>query len=130
MIYKKMLTAIAAILSFLFCCAFSSNSLKENVSEGVRIIIRQKPTEGHDAPRSDYNPFSAELLDYVVLLTVDSDLGDAEVTLSSVEGDCYYTVFDTADGSIILPINGNIGDSYTITIVTFDNLIFEGEFYL
>lgn len=96
------------------------------------ILITHRPhTPTGNAPRSiTENPFSAELLDMGVLLFADSDWGDAEVTLSSVEGDYYYTVFDTSDGAIVLPTNGDIGDSYTITIVTSGGLIFEGEFYL
>jgi len=103
----------------------------EETIDGEIIRIRQLPNSQTDAPRSETtSPFFAELLDMGVLLFADTDWGDVGVTLSSIEGDYYYTVFDTSDGAIVLPTNGDIGDSYTITIVTSGNLIFEGEFYL
>ena len=107
------------------------NSLPSPVLSGTTPIkIISKPIEAPTQPRTPtYNPFYAELTDFGVLLTADSDWGDATVTLSSLEGDYYQTIFDMADGSILLPVNGDAGDYYTLSIFI-DNLEFEGEFIL
>lgn len=95
------------------------------------IIIRQKPPTPGNAPRTIEDiPFYGELTNLGVLLVADTDWGEATVTLSSLEGDYYQTVFDMADVSILLPVNGNAGDSYTLTIVVENGLAFEGEFIL
>ena len=87
--------------------------------------------QGRSAPRTIEDiPFYAELTNLGVLLVADTDWGDATVTLSSLEGDYYQTVFDMADVSILLPVNGDVGDSYTLTIVVENGLAFEGEFIL
>lgn len=103
-----------------------------SVLSGVRqIIIYPKPSEAPTQPRTPvYNPFAAELTNLGVLLTADTDWGDATVTLYSLEGDYYQTTFDMADVSIMLPVNGNVGDSYTLTIAVENGLEYEGEFYL
>lgn len=99
-------------------------------AEGVQIVIRHRPGAQGNAPRGgEENPFYAELTNYGVLLLADSDWGNATVTLSSLEGDYYQTTFDMADGSILLPVNGDAGDSYTLSIII-GSLEFEGEFYL
>lgn len=96
---------------------------------GRTILITPRPPSPN-APRTPaYNPFYAELTDLGVLLLADSNWGDATVTLSSLEGDYYQTTFDMADGSILLPVNGDAGDSYTLSIII-GSLEFEGEFYL
>lgn len=113
-----------------FCTAF--NVCNAEQMRGRIILIGQRPTNPvGNGPRSQTeNPFSAELLDAGVILMAGADWGDVDVTLSSLEGDYYQTIFDMADGAILLPINGNNGDSYTITIVTPGDIVFEGEFYL
>lgn len=113
-----------------FCTVF--NVCNAEQMRGRIILIGQRPTNPvGNGPRSQSeNPFSAELLDTGVLLMAIADWGEVDVTLSSIEGDNYQTIFDMADGAILLPINGNIGDSYTITIVTPGDIVFEGEFYL
>lgn len=102
-----------------------------SVLSGVRqIIISPKSSEAPTQPRTPaYNPFYAELTEYGVLLAADSDWGNATVTLSSLEGDYYQTTFDMEDGSILLPISGDAGDSYTLSIAI-GGLEYEGEFYL
>ena len=103
-----------------------------SVLSGVRqIIIYPKPSEAPTQPRTPvYNPFAAELTNLGVLLTADTDWGDATVTLYSLEGDYYQTTFDMADVSIMLPVTGNVGDNYTLTIAVENGLEFEGVFYL
>ena len=109
----------------------ASNSIPSTVLSGTTPIkIYPKPIQVPTQPRTPaYNPFYAELTDVGVLLLADSNWGEATVTLSSLEGDYYQTTFDMADGSILLPVNGDAGDSYTLSIVI-GGLEFEGEFYL
>ena len=110
----------------------ASNSHPSSVLSGVTPIkIYPKPTQVPTQPRTPaYNPFYAELTQLGVMLVADSDWGEASVTLSSLEGDYYQTTFDMADGTILLPVNGNDGDSYTLTISIESGLDFEGEFVL
>ena len=56
-----------------------------------------------------------------------SPVGEVDVFLVSTAGDYYSTVFDTQDGSIILPISGDAG-TYTINVTTPDGQEYEGEF--
>lgn len=96
---------------------------------GRTILITPRPPSPN-APRTlAYNPFYAELTDLGVLLLADSNWGEATVTLSSLEGDYYQTTFDMSDGSILLPVNGDAGDSYTLSI-EISGLEFEGDFIL
>lgn len=110
----------------------ASKSIPSTVLSGTTPIkIYPKPIQVPTQPRTPaYNPFYAELTDLGVLLLADSNWGEATVTLSSLEGDYYQTIFDMADGSILLPVNGDSGDSYTITIILESGLEFEGEFCL
>ena len=125
------------ILSFLCCLivtaasfnpkalAFDNNACGDNT-----IIIHEVSNDLPGAPRSIV-PFSAEyddLLNSVVLSCVD-DCGEVSVTLVSTAGDWYQTVFDTEDGSIIIPASGDSGH-YTLTIVTSDGATYVGEFVL
>lgn len=96
------------------------------------ILISQRPTTPTgNVPRGNVEiPFSAELTNMGVLLVANTDWGAATVTLFSLEGDYYQTLFDMADGAILLPINGNYGDSYTIEISVEEGQEFEGTFIL
>lgn len=125
--HKTIFYTLVILISFLS----SFTILKGNYSPdgtGTTIILRPRNNGQGNAPRSQ--PFSAILYDYSVILSAASDLGSVNVTLSSAEGDYCHTIFDTADGAILLPVNGNTGDNYTITIVTNDGIIYEGNFYL
>ena len=112
--------------------AFRGIVSAETVSaSGVEITLKGKPHPQTGRPRMPaYNPFYAELTDLGVFLSADSDWSEATVTLSSIEGDYYQTVFDTANGSILLPVNGNAGDSYWLTISVENGNEIEGEFNL
>lgn len=124
-----------------FICAIVWLAMTMNLSSAINvceaeqlrgrtILITPRPPSPN-APRTPaYNPFYAELTDLGVLLLADIDWGDATVTLSSIEGDYYQTTFDMADMSILLPVNGDAGDSYTLTIFVENGLAFEGEFIL
>lgn len=123
---------VATLFAVLLCLSGAYVSFGHcKIAEGVQIVIRQRPKTQGNAPRGDvYVPFYAELTNLGVLLTADTDWGEATVTLYSLEGDYYQTTFDLADISIMLPVNGNEGDSYTLTIVEESGLEFEGAFYL
>ena len=76
-----------------------------------------------------YNPFYAELENGNVVLGSFSYYGTVEISLTSTAGDNYSTVFDTVDGTILIPISGNTGD-YILLITTASGLEFIGEFSL
>ena len=92
------------------------------------ILLYQKP-EPVDNPRSEA-PFTAWLDGTdVELYSADATYGTVGVYLFSTAGDLVSTCFDTATGSITIPISGLSG-SYTIIITTSDGLVFEGQFVL
>lgn len=94
------------------------------------IILPDEPDEYLSRSQSQ-QVFYAEYNDIwssVVLSCVD-ECGDASVTLVSTAGDWYQTVFDTEDGSIIIPASGDSGH-YTLTLVTSDGATYVGEFVL
>lgn len=126
--HKTLFLALAA-----FASLFSGSLLANTASSsdvGV-IFLSNKSNVRPERPRTPvYNPFYAELTEIGVLLVADSDWGEASVTLSSLEGDYYQTTFDMADGTILLPVNGNDGDGYTLTISVENGLEFEGDFVL
>lgn len=98
--------------------------------EGDDIIIKQRPDNPIGGPRSSSQTvFFASLEDYYVLLGSYTPCGDVDVTLSSTAGDFYTSVFDSQNGTTILPISGNSGH-YTITLITEQGQIFDGEFYI
>ena len=74
-------------------------------------------------------PFRAYVLDSYVVLSCASSIGNAVVTLTSTAGDDYETVFNTAYGTIIIPISGNSG-SYRLDIVLPSGAAYYGEFVL
>lgn len=128
MLHKKLFKTLVVFATVLCGVAFAHGM---NCSDGVVIIIREKPNTQPERPRNlVYVPFYAELTNLGVFLVADSDWGDATVTLYSLEGDYYQTTFDMADVSIMLPVNGNVGDNYTLTISVENGLEYEGEFYL
>ena len=79
-------------------------------------------------PRTpDSIPFYAELESGYVLLGSFSSCGIVDVSLTSTAGDDYSTVFDTANGTIIIPVSGITGD-YTLLITTASGMDYIGEF--
>ena len=99
-------------------------------ADGQTITIRVLPDNPQRPNRTEI-PFFAEyndVLNSVVLSCVD-ECGDVSVTLVSTAGDWYQTVFDTEDGSIIIPASGDSGH-YTLTLVTSDGATSVGEFDL
>lgn len=105
-----------------------ASPVKQNDGETIVIIADSVIPPG--APHAPvYNPFFATLESGFVLLGSYSCYGTVNVCLTSTAGDDYSTVFDTADGAIIIPISGNAGD-YTLLITTASGLEFVGEFVL
>ena len=95
-----------------------------------QIIIVQSSTIPPGSPRMPaYNPFYAELENGNVVLGSFSYYGTVEISLTSTAGDNYSTVFDTVDGTILIPMSGNTGD-YILLITTAFGLEFIGEFSL
>ena len=98
---------------------------------GHIIIITPKP-DPEDDPRSPINnPFFAELMDgsNSVLLGTTDNIGIVYVQIVSTAGDSIGTYFDTSDGTIVIPISGNVG-YYTLTITLSGNHYFVGEFVI
>lgn len=100
-----------------------------HVKESNPVIdITKKPTGSGTRPRSiDDVQLFAVVCDTYVQVYSDSNIGEVDVLLVSTAGDYYSTVFDTQDGSIILPISGDAG-TYTINVTTPDGQEYEGEF--
>lgn len=130
----KNMNLLCGLALFVATICLTSAQTVDNVNQtdGATILIVRRPTnpQGNSPRNLITTPFSAELLEFGLFLSADADCGDVDVTLSSLEGDYFNTTFDTADGAILLPVNGNTGDNYTITIVTNDGIIYEGNFYL
>ena len=74
-----------------------------------------------------FNPFSAYRINTTVVLASDTSYGLVSVTLISTAGDYYTTVFDTEDGSILIPISGDPGD-YTLLLADSNGKTFVGYF--
>ena len=97
-------------------------------SDGEEIWLHPKPTNPQGTPHMPaYVPFYAEFGNGNVLLGSYSNLGTVDVSLTSTAGDDYSTVFDTSNGTIIIPISGLTGD-YTLLITTLSGAEFIGEF--
>lgn len=125
---KRTFVLVGIITTLAFCGIVSAETVS---ASGVEITLKGKPHPQTGRPRMPaYNPFYAELTELGVLLSADSDWGTATVTLTSLEGDYYQTTFDMGDGSIMLQVNGNAGDSYWLTISVENGNEFEGEFNL
>lgn len=121
---------IAFIIAFIIGCfaSYSSSASLMKQLDGENIRIFQKPTIPQGAPHMPaFNPFYAELESGSVLLGSLSSCGIVDVSLTSTAGDDYSTVFDTADGTIIIPVSGITGD-YTLLITTASGVDYIGEF--
>ncbi len=57
----------------------------------------------------------------------DYDIRKRCNSMRNTAGDFFQTVFDTEEGSILIPISGNPGN-YTLMLVMASGLVFEGEF--
>ena len=120
-----MAIVLVAILPALLnaTAGFSTNS-----KDGTVILIEPR-NDSHDGePRGPvFNPFTAYLLNNTVVLESDMSYGLVNVILVSTAGDYYSTLFDTEDGTILIPVSGNSGD-YSILITTLSGAQFIGTF--
>ena len=117
-------------MAFILGCfaSFSSNASLIKKPDGENIRIFQKPTIPQGAPHMPaFNPFYAELESGYVLLGSFTSCGIVDVSLTSTAGDDYSTVFDTANGAIVIPISGYTGD-YVLIITTSAGTEYIGEF--
>lgn len=124
-------TKISAFVCSLTACIMLTSQLTHANPGSIIIIVQQDPViTPIGAPRSPVNiPFFAELMDEYVVLGASCFCGTASVQLTSPTGDDYFSLFDTSDGAILLPISGASGN-YTLAIATSDGRYFIGEFFL
>ena len=116
---------------FVLTAMFASTAIaSDSLQDGLTIIIHRVDDESPDAPRSG-SPFIAQYHNNwnAVQLASQDNVGNVTVTLTSTAGDWYQTVFDTSDGSILVPASGNSGH-YTLTLVTSSGVTYIGEFEL
>ena len=105
------------------------NSKQGQESKHVLILEHQTPNSSN-APRTlESIPFYAEQDGYCLFLGSQSNVGVVDISLVSTAGDDYETDFDTADGSIVIPISGLPG-YYLLTITTGSGAEYIGEFEL
>ena len=129
----KKLTLLKGFACCLFCllgcfASYSSYASLVKQSDGKDILINPRPVIPGGMPRTpDSIPFYAELESGYVLLGSFSSCGIVDVSLTSTAGDDYSTVFDTANGTIIIPVSGITGD-YTLLITTASGVDYIGEF--
>ncbi len=116
---------IAAMLA-----AMTALSLKGAEDPILIPVIRLPETPGQDLDRGPAQQlFLAEYNDLLndVILMCTEDCGEVSVTLCSSAGDWFQTVFDTEDGTLIIPVSGDEGH-YVLSITTPDGTYYIGEF--
>ncbi len=110
-------------------CLFKVNASVVSVPDGGDVIIIQQypPNPGGNPRGPVFNPFTAYRMNNTVVLESDTSYGLVSITLVSTVGDYITTVFDTADGSILIPISGNAGN-YTLLLTDSTGAQFIGTF--
>ena len=122
----KLILVLLCLIGVNFSIYGTSNP--STISDPGEILILPQNDIPDDAPRSPVlNPFYAYLINGFVLLGSNRSIGDVYVALTSTAGDNYSTVFDTSEGSIIIPISGFAGD-YTLLLTDAFGAQFVGEF--
>ena len=122
-------TTVFLTVFCLFCFYFFAGASCPPPGDG-EIILSQDGNDPDGAPRGPvFNPFTAFHFNNQVILNCSTSYGDVDVTLVSTAGDNYSTVFDTADGFIIIPISGLAGE-YILTLTCESGQVFEGFFDL
>ena len=107
---------------------FASTGAEALRDDPPPIILQPSTDVPEGAPRGPvFNPFTAYLQGNYVILNSSASYGDVDVTLVSTAGDYYTTVFDTSDGSILIPISGFAGD-YTLLLIDANGAHYVGEF--
>lgn len=101
-----------------------------NEDEPEIIVLQPEIGSPDDAPRGPiFNPFTAYLQNNQVVLESSENCGLVAVEITSTTGFYSSTVFDTEDGSVIIPIDGQAGN-YNVCLTTPSGLIFFGMFVL
>ena len=114
--------------TLLVALASATNLLSKGVEDGEKIVISPVDTNASGIPRGPvFNPFTAYRLNNTVVLESDTSYGTVNVVLVSTAGDYYTTVFDTDNGSILIPVGGNSGD-YSLLITDLSGTQFIGTF--
>ena len=94
----------------------------------IPIIVQPYDPTPIGEPRGPvFNPFTAYRLNNIVVLESDTSYGLVGVTLASTAGDYYTPVFDTEDGSVLIPVSGNAGN-YTLLLTDSVGAQFVGTF--
>lgn len=127
----KPVLLFAIVAAILLSPKISLSSNKMDGDKTIPIIIDPLPINPPDTPRNPvFNPFFAYYQTGSVFLGCNCNCGIVDVTFASSSGNYYFhEFFDTDEGSIIIPINGN-SVHYTLTITTMDGIVFEGELLL
>lgn len=119
--------SILIMVVFGFCNSLRVAATASPDGDGPIIIIIN-PDDPIGEPRGPvFNPFTAYLQGYNVVLNCSVYYGDVVVVLVSTAGDYYTTVFDTSDGSTVIPISNLSGD-YTLCLTDASGMQFIGEF--
>ena len=126
---EKTLARVAiAFAALLMALTSATNLLSKRVMDGESIVISPISTDAPGIPRGPvFNPFTAYRLNNAIVLASDTSYGLVNVTLISTAGDYYTIVFDTEDGSILIPISGNVGE-YTLMLTDPAGAQFIGTF--
>lgn len=116
------------LAAFLLAFPSAKAGLLNNPQEKLIIVIEPGDDTPPDDPRGPvFNPFTAYRMNNTVVLESDTSYGLVSITLVSTVGDYITTVFDTADGSILIPISGNAGN-YTLLLTDSTGAQFIGTF--
>ena len=111
-------------------CLLSFSTIYGAQQIGDPIVITPPEQNGPDGPRGPiFNPFTAFFQNNQIVLESSETCGLVAVEITSTTGFYYSTVFDTEDGFIIIPINGQTGQ-YTLLLTTQNGLHFVGVFNL
>lgn len=127
---KRLITLSFWGLAFVMCFfPFKAADVKAQTPGGTPIVIApEEPNTPEGTPRGPvFNPFTAYLQGNNVVLNCSVYYGDVVVVLVSTAGDYYTTVFDTSDGSTVIPISNLSGD-YTLCLTDASGMQFIGEF--
>lgn len=123
-----LLLSVIGLMTVSMMQPVSMSAMRVQGDDPTLIVILPPVISPEGAPRSPaFNPFTAYLNGDAVVLNCSAPYGDVAVTLVSTAGDYYTTVFDTEDGSVIIPVSGLSGH-YTLLLTIASGSQFMGEF--
>lgn len=123
-----LLLSVIGLITVSMMQPVSMSAMRVQGDDPTLIVILPPVISPEGAPRSPaFNPFTAYLNGDAVVLNCSAPYGDVAVTLVSTAGDYYTTVFDTEDGSVIIPVSGLSGH-YTLLLTIASGSQFMGEF--